>query len=100
MLNSYNFGSVIRFSVAFTDQTTGDPADPTDVKLRVQIFPNTYAEFTYLLAQVVRDGLGAYHCDYAPPYVGNGQYAWEGVGALEAATPNIPIQVQDNLFTD
>lgn len=96
---SYPFGALIRFSVSFTDQIAGTPVDPTDVLLRVQIFPAPYTQFTYGNAEVVRDGVGAYHYDYAPP-AGTGRYSWEGTGAAQTSTPNVSLQIVENLFNE
>lgn len=76
--NTYDVGTAVRLSVAFTDNT-GTPADPSDVLLRVK---DPSGETS--LPSVTRDGVGLYHCDVVLSLTGNYFYRYEGSGAIIA----------------
>lgn len=96
--NSYPFGSLIRFSVAFTQVGTTTPVDPTDVALSILQLPNASQVFTYLGGQIIRDGVGLYHYDFLPSAPGRWQYAFKGTGAVEAGTVNALFTVENSNF--
>ena len=81
-MNSYTAGNLIRITAAFTSAVTQLPIDPTTVILNLKA-PD--ATIQALSGSVVRDGLGAYHCDVTPTLVGLYVYEWEGTGALPVA---------------
>lgn len=91
--------TLLRFLVTFTDDLTGELADPTDIKLAIQFGGYTPTVFTYLNGQVVRESTGTYHYDYDPPQPGDYLYAWQGTGFVEAATENQPFTIDANLFS-
>lgn len=93
LMNSYPYGSAIRLSVAFTLVGTTTPADPSDVLLGVLQLPSTLQNFTFGNGQIVRDGAGLYHYDFLPIEPGRYEYTFEGIGLVEAGTPNIPFTV-------
>lgn len=96
--NAYNYGTQIRFTVAFTNALTGALEDPTQIILGVQYEGYGPTNFYYTSGQVLKDSVGNYHYDYTPASGGTYVYAWQGTGAVIAATPNIPFIVNDNLF--
>ena len=98
--NAYPFGSAIRISVVFTELGTTNLVDPTDVILSVAQQPNDPQQFTFGNGQVIRDGVGEYHYDFEPPTPGRWLYAWEGIGAVVAGTPNTVFNVLNSLFSE
>lgn len=75
-------GQVARFSVAITD-AAGAAADPGGLVLKVKSPAGSLATYAFGGAEIVRDGLGAYHADIA--LAESGQYRWR----WEASAPNV-----------
>lgn len=97
-MTTYAFGTLIRFSVRFTQKDTGALIDPSDVIFKLQIYPADEITKSLSDGDVIRDGDGSYHVDYTPVSTGVGVYAWEGTGDAIVATQNIPLTVSSNLF--
>lgn len=76
--NTYDVGTQVRLSVAFTD-VDGNPADPTTVVCRVRNCGGSISTPT-----VLQDGTGLYHVDVLLSSTGNWFYRFEGSGALIA----------------
>jgi hypothetical protein len=47
---------------------------------------------------VVKDSVGNYHYDFLPNKDGLWTYAWEGTGIVEAASQNMLLNINPNLF--
>lgn len=81
-MNSYEPGSQVTLSVAFTN-AAGQPAAPTTVKLRV--LDPTGAETDYTGDQLTNGGTGLYSAAIAVAISGNWRYRWEATGSVIAA---------------
>lgn len=105
-MNFYEIDTLIRFSVAFTTVPAGAPIDPTSINLLVQPPPTPAApdmipppvEYTYAAAQIVRDGVGLYHCDLTPNEVGIWVYKWQGTGAAAVTTADTRFVIKQTTF--
>ena len=86
-MNSYDFGDTVRLSVAFLNHA-GLAADPTGVTLNYRFaVVGSPVKYTYGTdAAIVRDSLGAFHCDLELTSAGLLYYRWEGTGAVEAVS--------------
>lgn len=85
-------GSQVRFSVLFKSTVSPiGPIDPTDVILRVRDPAGTVTAYDYLSAQVVKDSVGAYHCDVTCALAGSYFGRWEGSGTAVAVAEEGPI---------
>ena len=96
--SAYNYGTQIRFTVLFTNAVTAVPEDPSEIILGIKYEGYPTTSFYYTSGQVQKDSVGNYHYDYTPVAGGMYNYAWQGTGAVIAATANIPFKVIDNLF--
>lgn len=82
--------NLVRVSVAFTDPSNGNPVDPSVVTLYYR-WPGGQEQ---TITNATRDGVGLYHYDINVQAPGVWLYRWEGSGTVEAATSDIPFQVQ------
>lgn len=96
--SAYNYGTQIRFTVLFTNAVTTVPEDPTEIILGIKYEGYPTTNFYYTSGQVQKDSIGNYHYDYTSASGGTYYYAWQGTGAVIAATASIPFTVTDNLF--
>lgn len=86
MANIYDDGDSVRLAVGFTIRNT--LTDPTTVTLKVQDPSDNETDYTYALAEVIKDGVGQYHKDITLDEVGTWYYRFEGTGAAVAAEEN------------
>lgn len=86
-MNAYPVQSIAHLTVMFAS-STGAAADPTTVTLTVTQ-PDGAVQIH--AADVVRDGVGAYHFDLAVTEAGEWRYRWQGAGALVAASPPMSL---------
>lgn len=97
----FDVGDVVRLSVAFKDIDL-DPADPTDVTLKVLPMLSTDDEETFTLEadEVVDDttAVGAFYFDYEVSNHGDHRWRWEGSGALVAAVEGV-FTVRKSVFS-
>ncbi|NLD42119.1 MAG: hypothetical protein GX657_01355 [Chloroflexi bacterium] len=85
MASSYDRGDLVRLSVVFTD-AEGVATDPTTITCTVKAPSGTVTVYTYGEdAEVVKDGVGAYHLDLEISASGEWHYRWAGTGACTAA---------------
>lgn len=77
MERNYDLGDVVRLEAAFSD-ADGNPADPTEVVLRVK----GSTVVTYTPTRVL---IGLYRYDFQPDEPGMYRYRFEGTGAVRAA---------------
>jgi len=90
---AYPLGTEVRLTGEFTG-SAGAAADPTTVTVFVKA-PGQFAATQYTLAadQVKRVLTGTYTLDLILDTPGQWLYCWQGGGAVEAATFDIPIVV-------
>ncbi len=96
--NTYELGELVKVTVEFTDEDTGNVIDPDAVKLSVRSPANVTTTYTYGVgAVIVRDSQGNYHANidttqlpgawyYRWWSTGNGQTAREKRFDVRAAT--------------
>lgn len=78
-------GNIARIKALFLS-SSGAPADPSTVKVKIRTPAGAESELTYLTdAAVLRDSVGAYHVDVTLAQVGAYRFRWVGAGALVAA---------------
>lgn len=84
---TYDVGDRTRLTATFTDDITGNPADPTVITLRVKP-PKTNAIVMVSNSspqQIFKDSTGVYHADIDVTVSGTWHYKWFGTGSLVAA---------------
>lgn len=85
-VNYYDVGDLVRLSVKFTRQDTGDPIDPTNVTCKYRSPDGT--EVTKVFPtdiEIIHDGSGAFHIDVAPGQQGAWKYRFAGTGSAIGA---------------
>jgi uncharacterized protein YfaS (alpha-2-macroglobulin family) len=88
-MNAYKVGASVRCSGAFTNEA-GDPVDPTTITFRVRKPDGAVTVYVYGTdAQLVKDGVGAYHVDLAATLAGRWAYRFEGTGAAPSADESL-----------
>ena len=84
-VEAYDKGDRVQFTAAFTN-LAGAAADPTTIRFKVKRPDLTETTWVYGTdAQVVRDGVGAYHAEVDFDQSGDWTYRWEGTGAVQSA---------------
>lgn len=82
-MNVYEVGDRVRLTATFTD-SAGTAADPTQVRLLVQVQGEHPSSYTYP-GTVTKSATGVYYYDYDVLYEGIHDYRWVGTGAVVAA---------------
>lgn len=92
--------TLVRFSVAFTEQDEVTPIDPSVVTL-YYIGPNDVSQQSEQYpGNVVKDSVGNYHFDVdVEDDVGDWYSKWQATGAVELTTPDVLFQVRASMFT-
>lgn len=91
-MQTIKFGGTARFSVVFesitvdeiTADITGTPADPTTAALKLHDPTGVETSYTLAGGDVVRDDVGAYHCDVQLSVSGQWRARWVAGGAIVA----------------
>ena len=84
MVNTYNKGNRVRFSVTFTVSAVN--TDPTATTLKIQDPSGNETTYTYVLGEVIKTATGQYRKDIDIDETGSWYYRWEGTGAVVAAS--------------
>lgn len=98
-INIYELETLVRFSVAFTTTATGLAGDPAAVTLWMLDPNGVQSSFTWAGGQIVRDGVGAYHLDFAPDVTGRWTYKWQGALPIEVTSPDQYFIVNQTAFS-
>jgi hypothetical protein len=96
-MNSYPINTAINLTGQFSDGSTGIPADPSAVTLRVLDSTNRGA--TYAGTVIVRIGVGSYSYLIIPTVPGIWRYRWEGRGGVTAANEG-RFEVRPSSFSE
>jgi hypothetical protein len=97
VVNTYDVGQEVRFSVTFAVDST--PTDPTAIIFRTQDPSGNTTTYTFGVGVViVKDDTGDYHADIILDEEGGWYYRWEGTGAVDAAK-EFYCEVRDSMFT-
>lgn len=85
-MTTYLIGETIRLSATFVDNDS-DAIDPTTVTVEIKDRDSaTNTVYVYGVdAEVVKDGVGLYHCDYLAVTAGMFDYSFIGSGASGAS---------------
>ena len=82
---AYTVGDIAVVAVIFYD-SSGVPADPTTVTLRVSRQSNTVIQYIYLIdLELVKDSVGNYHANLNLTTAGLWCFRWIGTGAVQTA---------------
>lgn len=87
-MNTYTIGETARLSITLYNgpDNTYAPIDPTALTLRVTDAAGTETDYTWPAGTVVRDAVGAFHCDVAITNApGFWNYRWKATGTAIAA---------------
>lgn len=85
-MNTYDRGTKIRLSAAFSRVPGAVPADPTTVTLKMLPPERQITDHVYQTdPELIRDDVGRYHFAVVPDRAGLWHYRWEGTGDLQAA---------------
>lgn len=95
-VNTYDASTTVRLRSGFTVAQSGDPADPASVKLWVSDPSGTITEYTE--AEMTHESTGVFYMDVVLDMVGVWTYKWQGLGGVEAASPDIRIIVDKTKF--
>jgi uncharacterized protein YfaS (alpha-2-macroglobulin family) len=83
-INTYLIGAVVKLTGTFTD-LDGDAIDPDTVTLRIKEPDGTITVYVYSTdLELVRDGVGEYHVDWAADQAGEYCFRFEGTGVAQA----------------
>lgn len=91
---NYLVGDVARLDIAVED-LAGNPIDPGSNKLLVMTPDGSIGEIAG--EQIIKDGIGKYHCDLPLSVAGRTYYRWE-TGAPATAAAEGMINVQPSRF--
>lgn len=83
---TYKVGQTLKLSAAFADEN-GAPADPTTIVFKITEPDDDATVTTYNYpgdAELVRDGLGAYHVEFTIGNAGTHCYSFAGTGFVKA----------------
>lgn len=81
-MNTYTAQNTVRLSATISLDASGAPMDPTTVGLLMKLPDGSMVD---LVSSVVKDGTGAYHCDFVPTVLGLHMYEWIGTGGANVA---------------
>jgi hypothetical protein len=95
-INLHTRGSV---PVLFTDVTTGNPVDPTTVRLKIQPPTLGITTYTHPNAQITKNGTGDYTTSILFNRPGKWRVFWQGESSNEI-TEEIEVHVNGSAFYD
>src|SRR5215831_3579252 len=99
MAGPYELDTAIRLSASFTDTFTGEPFDPTEVRIFLQPPSGDPIDYSSLRGELGHDAVGVYHFEVFVHQPGVWRWKYQALGNTAITSPDTSFTVASSVFS-